>query len=281
MKMTSADQLKALIKNAARSNSADAQLLLRHYMMERFLERLAVSAYKDNFIIKGGMLVTAMVGLRSRATMDLDVTLKGESLREANLLEIVEKVCAINLDDNMSFKVISLVEIMDEADYPGMRISLNAFFGKIRVPMKLDVSTGDVITPREINFQYKLMFEERSLNLWAYNIETVLAEKLESIIARTITNTRMRDFYDIYLLQKLYQDKIDLELLKKAIMATAEKRGSSEMLKQHDEIIKQISANDDMRNLWQRYQENAPYVQELLWENAVEAVKEILAVIKM
>jgi len=209
MIITSGTQLKDMIKNLARKHSADSQILLRTYMTERFLERLSQSSYKNNFIIKGGMLITAMVGIQSRSTMDLDTTIKGFTLNQDELESIINQICLININDGVTFEIKSFSEIMDEADYPGVRISMNCFYDNIRIPMKLDISTGDVITPKEIAFKYQLMFEKREIALLAYNIETVLAEKIETIIARNITNTRMRDFYDIHVLLKIYTDQIN------------------------------------------------------------------------
>lgn len=182
MIITSGTQLKDMIKNLARKHSADSQILLRTYMTERFLERLSQSSYKNNFIIKGGMLITAMVGIQSRSTMDLDTTIKGFTLNQDELESIINQICLININDGVTFEIKSFSEIMDEADYPGVRISMNCFYDNIRIPMKLDISTGDVITPKEIAFKYQLMFEKREIALLAYNIETVL----DDIVGRFI-----------------------------------------------------------------------------------------------
>lgn len=275
MIVTSGTQLKDMIKNLARKHSADSQILLRTYMTERFLERLSQSSYKNNFIIKGGMLITAMVGIQSRSTMDLDTTIKGFTLNQDKLEAIINQICLININDGVTFEIKSFSEIMDEAEYPGVRISINCFYDNIRIPMKLDISTGDVITPNEIAFKYQLMFEKREIDLLAYNIETVLAEKLETIIARNITNTRMRDFYDIHVLLKSYTDRINYKILKLAFNATSTKRGTKKLMINADAVFDELANDTDMIKLWKRYQNNNNYANELLWTDVVNSTKSL------
>lgn len=280
MTITSGTQLKDLIKNLARKNSADSQILLRSYITERFLERLSDSKYKNNFIIKGGMLISAMVGIKNRSTMDLDASIKGFSLNTDKLKSVVESICSINLNDGVTFEIKSLAEIMDEADYPGIRISMNGFYDGIRTPVKLDISTGDVITPNEIVFSYQLMFENRKINLWSYNIETVLAEKLESIIARTITNTRMRDFYDVYLLTKIYSEVIDYKILNLALKATSTKRNTITLMDNAEKVFDELLTDSGIINLWQRYQSNYNYANGISWNTVVDSAKNLYLKIK-
>lgn len=280
MTITSGTQLKDLIKNLARKNSADSQILLRSYITERFLERLSDSNYKNNFIIKGGMLISAMVGIKNRSTMDLDASIKGFSLNTDELKSVVESICSINLNDGVTFEIKSLAEIMDEADYPGIRISMNGFYDGIRTPVKLDISTGDVITPNEIVFSYQLMFENRKINLWSYNIETVLAEKLESIIARTITNTRMRDFYDVYLLTKIYSEVIDYKILNLALKATSTKRNTITLMDNAEKVFDELLTDSGIINLWQRYQSNYNYANGISWNTVVDLAKNLYLKIK-
>ena len=280
MTITSGTQLKDLIKNLARKNSADSQILLRSYITERFLERLSDSNYKNNFIIKGGMLISAMVGIKNRSTMDLDASIKGFSLNTDELKSVVENICSVNLNDGVTFEIKSLTEIMDEADYPGIRISMNGFYDGIRTPVKLDISTGDVITPNEIVFSYQLMFENRKINLWSYNIETVLAEKLESMIARTITNTRMRDFYDVYLLTKIYSEVIDYKILNLALKATSTKRNTITLMDNAEKVFDELLTDSGIINLWQRYQSNYNYANGISWNTVVDSAKNLYLKIK-
>ena len=185
----------------AKGDSGKSQLLIRNYAMERFLERVALSKYKDNFILKGGMLVSALVGLQNRTTMDIDTTIRNLPLDSEQVKQIVEEIAAVEVDDNIHFIVKDVSNIMEETEYGGVRLSLDAFLDITKIPLKIDISTGDVVTPAEITYHYKLMFEQRYISLWAYTIETVLAEKIETVLTRTIFNTRLRDFYDLYILQ--------------------------------------------------------------------------------
>ena len=198
------EQIKGRIKSVAKQNNADARTLMRIYMMERFLERLAQSEYRDNFIIKGGILVTAMIGVAHRSTMDIDTSMKNLNLSAEDALRVVNQVKDIDLDDGVSFDVKDVSNIMDEMEYPGIRVTMNANVGRLITPLKIDISTGDVITPRAIEFNYDLLLEDRSISLWSYNLETILAEKLQTVLARGILNTRMRDFYDIRMLLDTY-----------------------------------------------------------------------------
>lgn len=222
-------QLKDKVRNMARGDSAKAQLLIRNYGMERFLERVSLSEHRDNFILKGGMLVSALVGLENRATMDIDTSIRNMPLDTIAAKAMVEEIIAVPVDDNIRFEINDFGTIMDDAEYSGVRISLNAFLDATRIPLKIDISTGDAITPAAVNYQYKLMFEERHITLWAYNLETVLAEKIETVLSRSVLNTRLRDFYDLYVLQDTGLE-IDKATLAAALTATARKRGSEQAL---------------------------------------------------
>ena len=199
-----ARQLKDLIRNLSKDKSADAQILMRNYMMERFLERISLSEYRDKFILKGGMLVAAMVGLDARSTMDIDATVKGATVGIEDVENMIASIISVPVDDGVGFRVKRISEIMDEAEYPGIRVSMETEFDGVITPLKIDISTGDAITPREVRYSFKLMLEDRSIEILAYNLETVLAEKLETVVSRATTNTRMRDFYDLHILSQLH-----------------------------------------------------------------------------
>ena len=273
--ITTARQLKDLIRNLSKKKSADAQILMRNYMMERFLERISLSEYKDKFILKGGMLVAAMVGLDARATMDLDATIKGADVSLTDVETIISNIIAIPIDDGVSFCIKRISEIMEEADYPGVRVSMETKFDGVNTPLKIDISTGDVITPREIKYKFNLMLEDRTIEVWAYNLETVLAEKLETVISRNVTNTRVRDFYDIYILQKLHGEQLNKEILWNALVATARKRGTLEQIESGDirEILNEIETSSVMENLWKTYQKNYSYAIDISWHIVMESVR--------
>ena len=275
--ITTARQLKDLIRNLSKKKSADAQILMRNYMMERFLERISLSEYKDKFILKGGMLVAAMVGLDARATMDLDATIKGANVSLPDVEMIVSNIIAIPVDDGVSFCIKRISEIMEEADYPGVRVSMETKFDGVITPLKIDISTGDVITPKEIRYRFNLMLEDRTIEVWAYNLETVLAEKLETVISRNVANTRMRDFYDIYILQKLYGEQLKKEVLWNALVATARKRGTLDLIESNEirEIFDEIEASQVMESLWKTYQKNYSYAAGVSWHIIMEFIRDL------
>ena len=279
--ITTARQLKDLIRNMSKKKSADAQILMRNYMMERFLERISLSEYKNQFILKGGMLVAAMVGLDARATMDLDATIKGTNVSVEDVEMIISQIISIPLDDGVSFRIKRISEIMEEADYPGVRVSMETKFDGVITPLKIDISTGDIITPREIKYNFNLMLENRTIEVWAYNLETVLAEKLETVISRNVTNTRMRDFYDIYILQKLYGEQLSKDVLRDALVATAKKRETLEQIETEDidEVFDEIQSSSVMENLWKAYQRNYSYSADIPWHTIMKSIRTLYEII--
>ena len=279
--ITTARQLKDLIRNMSKKKSADAQILMRNYMMERFLERISLSEYKNQFILKGGMLAAAMVGLDARATMDPDATIKGTNVSVEDVKMIISQIISIPLDDGVSFRIKRISEIMEEANYPGVRVSMETKFDGVITPLKIDISTGDIITPREIKYNFNLMLENRTIEVWAYNLETVLAEKLETVISRNVTNTRMRDFYDIYILQKLYGEQLSKDVLWDALVATAKKRETLEQIETEDidEVFDEIQSSSVMENLWKAYQRNYSYSADIPWHTIMKSIRTLYEII--
>ena len=279
--ISTARRLKDLIRNLSRKKSADAQILMRNYMMERFLERISLSEYKDQFILKGGMLVAAMVGLDARATMDLDATIKNTTISVTDVEMIISRIISIPLDDGVSFHIKRISAIMEEADYPGVRVSMETEFDGVITPLKIDISTGDVITPREMRYSFKLMLEDRTIEIWAYNLETVLAEKMETVISRNVTNTRMRDFYDIYILQKLHMEQLKKEVLWNALAATARKRGTLEQIESADirEIFNEVESRSVMEEIWKTYQKNYAYAADIPWHAIIKSIRTLYEMI--
>ena len=279
--ITTARQLKDLVRNLSKKKSADAQILMRNYMMERFLERISLSEYKNQFILKGGMLVAAMVGLDARATMDLDATIKDTNVSVEDVEMIISKIISIPLNDGVLFRIKRISEIMEEADYPGVRVSMETKFDGVITPLKIDISTGDIITPREIKYKFNLMLENRTIEVWAYNLETVLAEKLETVISRNVTNTRMRDFYDIYILQKLYGEQLSKDVLRDALVATAKKRETLEQIETEDidEVFDEIQSSSVMENLWKVYQRNYSYSADIPWHTIMKSIRTLYEII--
>jgi predicted nucleotidyltransferase component of viral defense system len=269
------EQIKGRIKNIAKENKADARVLIRIYMMERFLERVANSPYAENFVIKGGILVTSMVGVALRSTMDIDTSIRNLNLSKNDIRQFVEEICDIDMGDDVSFVIRDISDIMDDMEYPGIRVSLDAALGKMITPIKIDISAGDAITPRAIEYDYKLMLEDRSIRLWSYNLETIIAEKMQTVLSRGVLNTRMRDFYDLYTLSLRYGDSIDSETLGKAFEATCRKRGSLKLIESGNMIIDNISENMDLNRLWQAYRKKYSYAADLPYNIVIRAVRDL------
>lgn len=266
--MKNAMQLKSYIKKFANDKKISAQIVLQNYMLERLLERISLSTYKDNFILKGGFLLAAMVGLDTRATMDMDATIKGLPVTKEQISQMINDICNIHIEDDIEFTFNGISDIREDDEYGGLRVSLSGNYPPLSVPLKIDITTGDKITPKEIVYQFNLMFEDRSIDVMAYTLETILAEKLETIISRGDQNTRPRDFYDVYILCTLQKKNIDNKLLKQAFEATAKKRGTGEIIKNYKLILDTVTNSSVMADQWRRYQKEFKYAKNIEFENA-------------
>ena len=274
--MKTSTQLKARIRNLSEEQNVQAEIILRNYMLERLLERISASKYHDKFILKGGMLLSSIVGIDTRSTMDMDATVRGIQLAEQEIEAVFKRLLAVPVNDGVVMTLSKIETIHDEADYPGLRITIQAILDKTRQTIKVDLTTGDLITPHEVEHRYKLMLEERSITVWAYNIETVLAEKLESILSRGTTNTRMRDYYDVHMIMGQQPGNVDTAILQKAFRQTADQRGSYEKIIANGlEIIKGIAESDVMFGLWNRYRKKYPYASNLVWKDVVISVGDL------
>ena len=267
--------LKDRIKNLAGGDANKAQILLRVYMMERFLERLSRSRYRDNFVLKGGVLVSSLVGIEYRTTMDIDSTIRSLTLDQENAKRIIEEIARIPLEDGVSFEIQSEENIMEDLDYPGIRFVLIGRVGNMRQPIKIDLSTGDPMTPSAIEFPYRLMLEERSIGLLSYNLETLLAEKLETAISRGKANTRMRDFYDIHMLYTQKSEKIDLEMLALAFLATCGHRGTLFLATSAKKTLESVAEDKAMEMAWRRFQRSIRFAEGLTWEEVNKTVHQL------
>ena len=269
-------QLKAWIKSMSSKVDVNENIILQNYMLERLLERISVSDYKYKFVLKGGMLITAIVGIDMRNTLDMDATIKGFDLEKDNLKNILDEIFCIDLDDGVTFEFRNIKKIRQEDEYGGYRVSLDAKFDKLVVPMKLDITTGDVIVPKEINYKFSLMFEDRSIEILAYNMETVIADKFETIISRNVDTTRARDFYDIYILWTTQQPNIDRALLSEAIIKKFEYRETMNKLKNIKEIVEVIKESETLKEHWKNYQSKFIYAEDISYEDTMEVLEEII-----
>ena len=269
-------QLKAFIKKKAAEKNISAQLVMQNYMLERLLERISLSKYKRNFILKGGFLISAIVGLDTRATMDLDTTIRGFTLTHESIREIFEEICAIEISDDVHFELTDISDIREGDDYPGIRVSLKANYPPISVPLTVDVTTGDVITPGEIEYTFLLLFDDRTISIFAYNLETVLAEKIETVLSRGVANTRPRDFYDIHILWALRGAECSRKTLLQALERTADKRGSREVLNLYTDIVAEIRESKQLREFWKKYQRTFDYAKDISFDDACDSVQCIM-----
>ena len=267
---------KAIINNMAKENNVAAQSVLQTYMLERLLERISISKYKDNFILKGGMLISAMLGIDSRTTMDMDTTIKGFPLTKDNIKNIMYEICNIEIDDNVTLKINKVELIREDDDYGGYRITFEAKYNnEMPVIMKIDITTGDKITYKEIEYSFTLMLEDRKIQIWSYNVETIIAEKFEAIVKRGVLSTRIRDYYDVYMLINTQNKIIDKKTLKDAIILTAQHRGTSEIIKDWKKIVEKIANDNKMRQQWKRYQKDNFYADEIEYDELINAISKV------
>jgi predicted nucleotidyltransferase component of viral defense system len=274
--MSKAMQLKDRIKNMALKNRVPAQAVLQNFMLERLLERISRSKYKDMLILKGGMLIASIVGISNRTTMDMDATLRGYPLSEETLRESLSEICAIQLDDEVTLVLDHIIPIREDDEYGGYRVAIIARYESINTPLKIDITTGDIITPDAIRYTFHSNFEDKLIKVWAYNIETILAEKVETILRRSVLNTRPRDFYDVYIIMKTQRRAIRKKVFITALNATSEKRGSLSAINNKDEILRTIQSDAVMRQRWERYCKENYYAKGIAFDDVIGSMIELL-----
>ncbi|HHE3269000.1 TPA: nucleotidyl transferase AbiEii/AbiGii toxin family protein [Streptococcus pneumoniae] len=272
---SNANSFKAKIKNISKDKGIPAQQVQQHYLIEQVLKLISTSSYRDSFIVKGGYLIGQMIGLDKRTTMDLDVTLKGTEMSRENLIDIFEEILC-SKTDGFSFSVDKLEPILQDDEYGGFSLKLNATFDTLKEVVFIDITTGDKITPREITYSMTSIFTNESIKIWTYNLETVLAEKLETIISRGLASTRPRDRYDLFTLYKLRKEEINLEVLKNALENTAKKRKSKDTIYNWEEQVRGIEISDYQKELWIRYQRQFKYAKDISFDNSVQVIREIM-----
>lgn len=269
-------RLKANIKNIALKNHIPAQAVLQNFMLERLLERISVSKYKDMIILKGGMLIASLVGINNRTTMDMDTTIRGYPLSEETIRAALSDICAIQLKDNVTMELNRIVPIRGDDKYGGYRVAIVSKYESINIPLKIDITTGDIITPDVVQYAFHSNFENKTIEIWAYNIETILAEKVETILRRSVLNTRPRDFYDVYIIMKTQQHGINTKILSSALKATSEKRMSLQALQDHEKILLSIQSDPTMRQRWERYCKENYYANGIGFDEVIKAIIKIV-----
>lgn len=267
--------LKAKIRNTAKEKGIAAQIIMQNYMFERFLERISLSEYKDKFILKGGMLIASMVGIDTRATMDMDATVRAFPLDEEHIRDVIAQICAINIGDDVQFCLNNVFPTREDDEYGGFRVSLESVYDTIKTPLSMDITTGDVLTPSAIQHCFQGVFDEnKRIELWAYNTETVLAEKVETILRRGAFNTRPRDFYDIYILSKT--QPYDTSVFLKALEATSKHRGTSERIGNIEDIMATIEKSKELKRHWTKYQREYAYAADISFGDTIKALNSML-----
>lgn len=271
-------QLKDKVRNISKGDNNIAKAMIRNFIMERFLERISVSGYRSHFILKGGMLVASIIGIDMRATMDIDTTVKSLPVNMDDSQRIISEICNILLDDGVTFRITSVSDIMTDFEYPGIRIMLVAELERLRQVIKIDISTDDVITPSAVEYEYKLMFEDRTITLLTYNVETLLAEKMQTILARGMANTRLRDFYDVYEIIKICAARVDKVILSRAFVATCKKRETVFSKQEMIETLTIIEKDAGMAGMWERYKKRNYFVGNLEWREVMNGVLDVIYV---
>jgi predicted nucleotidyltransferase component of viral defense system len=274
--MSKGMQLKDKIKNLALKNHVPAQAVLQNFMLERLLERISLSKYKDMLILKGGMLIASMVGINNRTTMDMDATLRGYPLSEETIREAFLEICAMHLDDDITLVLDHIVPIREDDEYGGYRVAIIAKYESINTPLKIDITTGDIITPDAIRYTFHSNFEDKLIEVWAYNIETILAEKVETILRRSVLNTRPRDFYDVNIIIKTQRKAIKKKIFITALNGTSKKRGSLLALQNKETILRTIQSDTIMRQRWDRYCRENYYAKGIAFDDVIGILIDIV-----
>lgn len=273
------DSLKVKVSNLALSTNIPNKYLIQSFMFEALLKRISVSKYKDKFIIKGGLLLSSIFGVNLRSTMDLDTTIKGLPLDRTTITKVVNEIISIDLKDNIKLEIENIKDIREEELYSGFNVNLKAEFDGLRTNLMVDITTGDVITYKEVQFEYKTLFDNEIVNIMTYNYETIIAEKFEAIVSRNIDNTRMKDYYDLYMFVNLKWDDIDKTILRKAIFNTSKKRETLNYIEEADKYIELINEDSKLKSLWKNYQNNYVYAKDISFENTIDAIKVINSII--
>lgn len=279
--MKTSEQIKGAIRNISKKTGVNPNSLLQMCLFEGILEKLSKSKYSENFILKGGLLISSLIGVDMRSTMDMDTTLKGIPLNKESISNILNEILAIEIDADIEYKLIKLSPIRQEDVYEDFCASISCIFGKINATLNIDITTGDVITPREMNYSYSRILEEGTIPIMTYTIETILAEKFETISSRNITTTRARDFYDLYMIYSIYKDKIDKDILRKAIERTSKYRGSFETALQYKEIVELFRESETPKELWKKYTQNNPYSKDVDFLDTISVYEEIGTVLNV
>ena len=278
--MKTSEQIKGAIRNITKKTGVNANSLLQMCLFEGILEKISKSKYKNHIILKGGLLISSLIGVKMRSTLDMDTTIRGLPMNEENISKILHEILEITIDADIVYRLIKLERIRKEDLYEDFCATISCRYGKINANLNIDITTGDIITPKEIQYSYEKILEEGSISILTYTIETIIAEKFETISSRNITTTRARDFYDLYMLYNLYKSKIDRNVLKEAITLTSQHRNSFSLVLQYKEIVKLFYQSNSLKNLWDKYIQNNPYAKEISFDDTISIYEEIGSILE-
>ena len=278
--MKTSEQIKGAIRNISKKTGVNANSLLQMCLFEGILEKISKSKYKNHIILKGGLLISSLIGVEMRSTLDMDTTIRGLPMNEENISKILHEILEITIDADIVYRLIKLERIRKEDLYEDFCATISCRYGKINAKLNIDITTGDIITPKEIQYSYEKILEEGSISILTYTIETIIAEKFETISSRNITTTRARDFYDLYMLYKIYKSKIDRNVLKEAITLTSQHRNSFSLVLQYKEIVKLFYQSDSLKNLWTKYVQNNSYAKEISFNDTISIYEEIGSILE-
>ena len=278
--MKTSEQIKGAIRNITKKTGVNANSLLQMCLFEGILEKISKSKYKNHIILKGGLLISSLIGVEMRSTLDMDTTIRGLPMNEENISKILHEILEITIDADIVYRLIKLERIRKEDLYEDFCATISCRYGKINANLNIDITTGDIITPKEIQYSYEKILEEGSISILTYTIETIIAEKFETISSRNITTTRARDFYDLYMLYKIYKSKIDRNVLKEAITLTSQHRNSFSLVLQYKEIVKLFYQSNSLKNLWDKYIQNNPYAKEISFDDTISIYEEIGSILE-
>lgn len=278
--MKTSEQIKGAIRNITKKTGVNANSLLQMCLFEGILEKISKSKYKNHIILKGGLLISSLIGVKMRSTLDMDTTIRGLPMNEENISKILHEILEITIDADVVYRLIKLERIRKEDLYEDFCATISCRYGKINANLNIDITTGDIITPKEIQYSYEKILEEGSISILTYTIETIIAEKFETISSRNITTTRARDFYDLYMLYKIYKSKIDRNVLKEAITLTSQHRNSFSLVLQYKEIVKLFYQSNSLKKLWDKYIQNNPYAKEISFNDTISIYEEIGSILE-
>ena len=278
--MKTSEQIKGAIRNISKKTGVNANSLLQMCLFEGILEKISKSKYKNHIILKGGLLISSLIGVKMRSTLDMDTTIRGLPMNEENISKILHEILEITIDADVVYRLIKLERIRKEDLYEDFCATISCRYGKINANLNIDITTGDIITPKEIQYSYEKILEEGSISILTYTIETIIAEKFETISSRNITTTRARDFYDLYMLYKIYKSKIDRNVLKEAITLTSQHRNSFSLVLQYKEIVKLFYQSNSLKKLWDKYIQNNPYAKEISFNDTISIYEEIGSILE-